>query len=252
MHIPDGFLNNGAAGSLMAAAIGAVSLALGKVKSAFLEKVPVLKRKLATFPNFDAGSAVSLRSRLSKTGQEKLWRMAKMVMLIFSFQLLDFPTGLGASGHLLGGFLAAAIVGPFEALLAVSAVIGVQAFALGDGGALALGANIFNMGIVGALGGWAYFKFLNKGKQENRKMFLKNIFVAAWLSVIFAAGAFSLEAIFFAGKPLGEILSKLLLTHIAVGLVEGIATVAILAYMLKNKHKIEIFDWENPSVDDID
>ena len=100
--------------------------------------------------------------------------------------MINFPIGGGTSGHLLGGVLAALILGPFEALLVMSAVLIVQAFMFGDGGVLALGVNIFNMGIIGALGGYGIFRIF-------RKWFLTSAFVAAWLSVILAATAASLE-----------------------------------------------------------
>ncbi len=110
MHIPDGFLNNGSAAGLAGAVVVAVSFALQKVRQSFLEKAPVLKEKWATFPHVDGGSEMSFQSRLSKLGQEKMFRMAAVGSLIFSSQMVNFPIDGGTSGHLLGGVLAALIL----------------------------------------------------------------------------------------------------------------------------------------------
>lgn len=244
MHIPDGFLNNGAAAGLMSIAAVAVGFAMKKVRSAFLEKVPVFKAKLATFPDFNGSSEMSFQNRLSRMGQEKMWRMATIGSLIFSSQMVNFPILSGTSGHLLGGVLAALILGPFEALLVMTAVLSIQAFAFGDGGVLALGANIFNMGIVGALGGYYYFKFLARGAKDAKKCFLKNAFVAAWFSVIFAAVAASFEIAFSGTGTLSAVLPAMTMAHIAIGLAEGSITVAILAILQKKNFRLEIFSAE--------
>lgn len=242
MHIPDGFLNNGTAGSLMATAVAAIGFAFNKVRSGFLEKIPVLKMKLATFPDMGGGSETSLQSKLTKYGKEKIWRMATIGSLIFSSQMVNFPVSGGTSGHLLGGVLAALILGPFEALLVMTAVLSTQAFLFGDGGVLALGANIFNMGIVGVLGGYYYFKFLTKGAKDFKKIFLKSAFVAAWFSVVFAAVTASIEIAFSGTKPLSIVLPAMTLTHIAIGFMEGIITVGVLSILVKNNYKLEILD----------
>lgn len=236
------FLNNGTAGSLMATAVAAVGFAFNKVHSGFLEKIPVLKAKLATYPDFGGSSDMSFQNKLTKYGKEKMWRMATIGSLIFSSQMINFPIGDGTSGHLLGGVLAALILGPFEALLVMTAILSVQAFMFGDGGILALGANIFNMGIVGVLGGYYYFKFLTKGAKDLKKVFLKSAFVAAWLSVVFAAVAVSVEIAFSGTKPLSIVLPAMTLTHIAIGFMEGVITVGVLFVLMKKNYKLEVLD----------
>ncbi len=85
MHIPDGFLNNGAAAGLAGAAALAVSVAVRRVRRTFLEKVPVLRRQLATFPDMGGGSSdITFQQRLSRYGREKLWRMILVGSLIFA------------------------------------------------------------------------------------------------------------------------------------------------------------------------
>lgn len=241
MHIPDGFLNNGSAASLAVVAATAVVVAVQKIRKSFLEKVPVLKARLATFPDFGSGSDVSFQSRLSKMGQEKIWRMAAVGSLIFSAQMVNFPINGGTSGHLLGGVLAALVIGPFEALLVMVVILSTQAFVFGDGGLLALGANIFNMGIVGVFGGYAFFQFLDK-KSRGKKNFLRNAFVAAWVSVIAAAIATSFEIAFSGTEALAVVLPAMMLTHVVIGCGEGIITVFVLSLLVKKGYKLAIFE----------
>jgi cobalt/nickel transport system permease protein len=241
MHIPDGFLNDGSAVGLVGVTALAVSVAIQKVRKGFLEKVPILKAKWATFPDFGNGSEVSFQNRLSKMGQEKIFRMASVGSLIFSAQMVNFPISGGTSGHLLGGVLASIILGPFEALLVMAVILSTQVFMFGDGGVIALGANIFNMGVVGALGGYVFFRFLMKGAVR-KKGFLRNAFVAGWVSVIVAAIAVSFELAFSGIKPLSMVLPAMMLTHIAIGFMEGIITVFVLWILMKKGFKLAVFE----------
>lgn len=244
MHIPDGFINNGTATSLMGVAAVAVVVSLRKVRAVFLERVPVLKMRFATFPGTDGGE-MGFQSRLSKLGREKMWRIASIGALIFSAQMVNFPISGGTSGHLLGGVLAALVVGPFEALLVMTAVLSTQAFVFGDGGLYALGANIFNMGIVGALGGYVFFLFLMKGKVNREKGFLRSAFVAAWMSVVIAAVAASFEIALSGTKELSIVLPAMTLTHIVIGFVEGFITIVVLSILMKNDFTLEVFAKRN-------
>lgn len=244
MHIPDHFLNSGAAGSLMGMAAAAVGFAVNKVRSAFLEKVPELRARLATFPNIGAESGMSLRSRLSKYGREKMWRMAVVGSFIFSAQMLNFPVGKEMSGHMLGGVLAAIIIGPLEALIVFAVVLAMQALLLGDGGLLALGANIVNLGVIGAVGGYAYFQFLNGNRKDEKRYFLIRAFVAAWLSVIFAAICASVEIAFSGVQTLWAILPSMVLVHTVIGLFEGAITALILALLIRQHYPLEALDEE--------
>lgn len=266
MHIPDGFLNNGVSIGLISVVIVAIAYSIKKVRSAFLEKVPVVKTRLATFPDPGGGTEVSFQNKLSELGQEKVWRMAAVGSLIFSAQMVNFPISGGTSGHLLGGVLASLILEPFEALIVMSAVLGVQAAAFGDGGIIALGANIFNMGVVGAIGGYYFFNFLlyrrvnnfpiqshsartngservsmsiNKFKNKKRG-FMISVFVAAWLSVVMAAIATAIEIAFSGAESLSVVLPAMAEIHILIGIGEGIITVAILTLLLKKNFPLAV------------
>lgn len=240
MHLPDHLINSGAAAGLASAAAAAVGFAVHAVRSAFMEKVPVLKMRLATFPDFGGESGVSLQNRLSKYGREKAWRMATVGSLLFALQMINFPIASGTSGHFLGGVLAALVVGPFEALIVISLVLSVQTIVFGDGGIVALGANIFNMGIVGALGGYAYFRFLLRSAKESKRIFLRSAFVAAWVSVIAASGAASFEMTVFGSRSLSSVLPAMVGVHITIGCMEGLITVAVLSLLLKKRFALAI------------
>jgi cobalt/nickel transport system permease protein len=79
--------------------------------------------------------------------------MGVMAAFVFAAQMVNFPVVGGTSGHLLGGVLVAVLVGPWAGTVVLAAVVGVQALLFQDGGLMAMGANIFNMGVLGTLGG---------------------------------------------------------------------------------------------------
>ena len=248
MHLPDEFLSSGTASGFAGVAALAVGLAVQKVRSAFLKKIPVLKARLATFPDTGSGQGVDSENRLSKLGREKIWRMAAVGALVFSAQMVNFPIGDGTSGHLLGGVLAALILGPLEAFLVMVVVLSTQALVFSDGGILALGANIFNMGIVGAIGGYSYFRFLVKESGNTKKNFWSGAFVAAWFSVVFAAIAASFEIAWSGTKPIATVLPAMTLTHMLIGLSEGVITVMMLVLLHRKKFPLEILRKEKEKV----
>lgn len=214
MHIPDGFLNNGTAGSLLAVALGAVGYAFNKVRQAFFvrEKVAVLK----TPEGAEFGGTVAVK--LTQYGKSKIVKMLAVGVFIFAAQLFDIFTIRGLPVHFLGGALAAILLGPLEGIIVVSAVLAIQCLALGDGGLMALGANIFNMGIVGVAGSYCIYKLLLKRIKSN----LIAVFLAAWLGVIVSALFYGLELIS------SHSLANVLLVYTLAGLIEGFLTILIL------------------------
>ncbi len=242
MHIPDGFINNGVSTSLLGAAAALVGIAVSKVRAAFLQKVPVLKQKLATFPNINDGSEISYKTALSKFGKEKMWRMATIGAFIFAAQMINFPIAEGTSGHLLGGALAALILGPWEGLLVITAVLGIQAFMFGDGGIIALGANVVNMGCIGTLGSWVIFTFIYKLTKNNKRFFIIIAVITAWLSVVLASVGASFELALSGTKALTTVLPAMATTHMLIGLGEAVITAAVLAALLAKKQPLAILN----------
>ncbi|MFA4872340.1 MAG: energy-coupling factor ABC transporter permease [Patescibacteria group bacterium] len=244
MHIPDGFLNHSVSLFSASAALTAVGFAMRKARQGFLEKVPVFKARFATFPPSGNADVQGWQYHVSKWGQQKMWRMAGVGSLIFAAQMVNFPIAGGTSGHLLGGVLAALILGPYEALLVISAVLLVQAFAFGDGGIAALGANIFNMGLIGTLGGyWCFVLLRNKLKRYKLGMWA-SAWGAAWLSVTAAAACASAELALSGTAPFMRVLSAMLEYHAVIGLGEAVITVVILRTLARRNFPLALFSGE--------
>ena len=101
--------------------------------------------------------------------------------------MLNFPVAGGTSGHLVGSVLAAALLGPGAAVIALTAVLVVQCFVFADGGVLALGANIFNMGVVGALVGYALYRAVHRQLGGGLRGAVAAAAFASWVSTVLAA-----------------------------------------------------------------
>ncbi|MFX1282921.1 MAG: energy-coupling factor ABC transporter permease [Promethearchaeota archaeon] len=162
---------------------------------------------------------------------------------IFAAQMLNFPILGGTSGHLLGGTLAAAIVGPWAAVLVITVVLMIQALLFADGGIIALGPNIFNMGIVGVFTGYSVLRiFMDKENPEDAKFrYYGGIFCGAFLSVVvasfFAALELGIPLINYpAAIPISVALPTIVFYHVLIGIGEGLITSMIVLYF----HSIEM------------
>lgn len=158
-------------------------------------------------------------------------RFAAVTALIFAGQMLNFPIVSGTSGHLLGGVLAAALLGTPFAVLAMTLVLTVQALAFGDGGLLPLGANVLNMALIGVCVG-SLPRFL-ASRQPDLSAFHRALSAAAagWISVMLAALAVSVELALSGSVPFAAVTSAMLGTHAWIGIGEGLLT-AILCLAL--------------------
>jgi cobalt/nickel transport system permease protein len=203
MHIPDGFLSGGVATVLFLLAILAVANGL-RVANAELDeaRVPLLG-VLAAF--------------------------------IFAVQMLNFPVAGGTSGHLLGATLAAVLLGPWIACLVMAVVLVTQCFAFADGGVSALGANIVNMGVLGALLAGFLIKALTPILPKSRGAFLGLVGVTSWLAVMIGAAATSIELAISGTVPLGTVLPAMLGVHALIGIGESVITVAAVSAVLASR-----------------
>jgi cobalt/nickel transport system permease protein len=150
---------------------------------------------------------------------------------VFAAQMVNFPVGLGTSGHLLGGALAAVLVGPWTGLLAVSVVLIVQALLLADGGITALGTNISLLGIVGVVVGWVVFRGLQRVLPKRLGLVPVLAAVGALVSVPVAALAFvGLYAVGgTAPVPLDGLTTAMLGWHTLIGVGEALITGLVVA-----------------------
>jgi cobalt/nickel transport system permease protein len=201
VHIPDGFIN-------ASTSLGAGAVAAG-------------------------GLGVSLR-RTAQTLQDRQAPLAGLVAaFIFAVQMLNFPVAAGTSGHLLGGVLAAVLVGPWAGSICVAVVLLVQSL-FADGGLTALGLNITNMAIVGCWGGYGVFLLLRRVLPATRSSVAGAAGVAAGISVVLAAIAFVVEyAVGGAGAvPVGTVAAAMVGVHTLIGIGEGIITALTVGVVL--------------------
>ncbi len=194
MHVPDGFLDAPTSVATGAVAAAAVAVALRKAGDELSEKTAPMAGLVAAF--------------------------------IFATQMLNFPVGAGTSGHLLGGALAAILVGPWTAILCMSVVLLTQALLFADGGLTAIGTNIFLMGVVTVVVGWAVFTVVRRMAPQSTRAVVVGSFLAGLLSVPAAALAF--VALFeFGGTAeisLATLTSAMLGWHVLIGIGEALIT----------------------------
>lgn len=202
MHIPDGFIN------------GATSLGAGVLAAGGL------------------GAALRQGNRALKDRQIPLAGL--VAAFVFALQMLNFPVAAGTSGHLLGGALAAVLLGPWMGVVVVSVVVIVQALLFADGGISALGLNIINMGLLTAISGWAAFRLLMAVLPKRSGSVVGSSIVAAWLSVVVSSlGFVAAYALGGAGQaPIGTVLGAMSGVHALIGIGEGLITGAIIAAVL--------------------
>jgi cobalt/nickel transport system permease protein len=153
---------------------------------------------------------------------------------IFAVQMLNFPVAGGTSGHLLGGVLAAVLLGPRLGAICVSLVLLVQALLFADGGLSALGLNIVNMALVGAIGGYAIFVALRRVLPRRPPSIVVASGIAAGLSAPLAALAFTLEyAIGGNGAaPVSTVMASMVGVHVLIGVGEGVITALTVSAVL--------------------
>lgn len=198
MHIPDGFIN------------APVSMAVGVVAV--------------------TGVGICLRGA-RRTMDDSLAPLAGLVaVFVFAAQMLNFPVGAGTSGHLVGGALAAILVGPYAGALAVTVVLIVQALFFADGGLLALGLNITNLALITALIAWPVFRVLIRRLGAGKSVVISAAWLAGFLSVLGAATGFLVEfqlggtdAISFSA-----VTTAMVSVHVLIGIIEGIITAMVV------------------------
>jgi len=203
MHIPDGFLDPGVAAATAIVSAGAVGYALRRAdRELDDERVPLLGVTAA---------------------------------FVFAVQMLNFPVAGGTSGHLLGAGLAAILLGPWLACLVMAVVLTAQALVFADGGISALGANVLNMGVIGALTVGYLMVWSRHLSPRTRTGFLAVVAGGAWLAVMAGAAATALELSLSGTVPLGTVLPAMLGVHALIGAGEAIITVAAVSAVLSTR-----------------
>jgi cobalt/nickel transport system permease protein len=206
MHIPDGFLSVLVSLILWAISIGAIGYALRRVGK--------------------------------DLGERQVPLMGVLAAAIFAGQMLNFSVAGGTSGHLLGATLATILLGPWAAIIIMTTVVGIQALIFQDGGLLALGANIFNMAVVGVSVSYFAYTSIKKIIGEQKWGLLVNGFISAWLSILIASLAAALELAASGTSPANIAVPAMGGIHALIGIGEGLITVGALAFIYAARRDI--------------
>lgn len=205
MHIPDGFIDGGTSAAGGVLATGSVAWCLQRTRDVLDDRQIPLVGLTAAF--------------------------------VFAAQMLNFPVAAGTSGHLLGGVLAAVLVGPWAGALAVTVVLTVQAFLFADGGLSALGLNIINMAMVGALAGYGCFLAIRAVLPRSRASVVAASGIAAALAPVLAAVVFTGEYALGGNgaAPVRTVAVAMIGVHVLIGLGEGVITAMTVSAVLATR-----------------
>jgi cobalt/nickel transport system permease protein len=202
MHIPDGFLAPRIWGPLDLVSGSLVAVGVRRVATAFEEKAIPLMGVLAAF--------------------------------VFAGQMINIPVAGGTSGHFLGGALVGALLGPWAGLIVISVVLMIQCFVFQDGGVAALGANIFNMGVLGAMGGALLYETGRRMFHGRRAAFWSG-FWAGWIAMVVSAASCASELALSKVVSWSTGLSVIVGLHTILGFVEGIVTAVVLDSLARSR-----------------
>ena len=199
MHVPDGFLDAPTSVVTGVVAAAAVGVALRRARGELDDRTAPMAGLVAAF--------------------------------VFAGQMINFPVGAGTSGHLLGGALAAVLVGPWAGLLCLAVVLLVQALFMADGGVTALGTNITLMGVVGCFVGYAVVRLVLLVLPRRPASVAPAAAVGALLSVPAAAAVFTLLFAVGGTAPIDvpAVLAAMLGWHLVIGLGEAAVTGLVVA-----------------------
>jgi cobalt/nickel transport system permease protein len=194
VHVPDGFLDAPTSLATGVVAVGGLALALRGARRELDDRMAPMAGLVATF--------------------------------VFAAQMVNFPVATGTSGHLLGGTLAAVLVGPWVGVLCLSVVLMVQALLMSDGGITALGTNITLMGLVGVGVGWLAFRAAQAVLPRTTAWVAPAAAFGAFVSV--PAAALGFTALFAVGGTapveISTLVTAMLGWHVLIGLGEALIT----------------------------
>ena len=203
MHIPDGFLSGAVMGTTYVVSAG--------------------------------GLANAVRIANKKLGERHIPMMGILAAFVFAAQMLNFPVAGGTSGHVIGAALVAILMGPWAAVIIISVVLIAQSLIFQDGGLLALGANILNMGIIATFGAYYIYGFLNSILGGGRRATMVAGFAAAWASLLLASAACAIELAVSGTSPIGIVLPAMVGVHALIGIGEGMVTVAVVSLVMATR-----------------
>lgn len=202
MHLPDGFLD---------------------------AKTALLSSGVAA-----AGVGVALRQVRNSLEPRQMPMLGLGAAFVFAAQMLNFPIAGGTSGHLLGGVLAAILLGPSAAVLVMTCVLIVQCLMFADGGLVSLGANVFNMAVVDVCAGYFVFRLAQAFiRMEQHRAAVFAAAFAGWFGTVLAAVLCAGELALSHTVPWSIAFPAMVYVHMVIGIGEGLATGLILLAVLR-------------------
>jgi cobalt/nickel transport system permease protein len=175
---------------------------------------------------------VALRQTRRQLDDRMVPLMGVLAAFLFAAQAITFPVAAGTSGHLIGAALAAIVVGPWAATLILASVVAVQGLVFQDGGLLAMGWNIVNMGVIAAFAGSVVYTRARRIGGEARGSIVAASFAAGWISVVLAAVATAIELAASGTSPLVLATAAMSSVHALIGIGEGLITAAAIGLLL--------------------
>ncbi len=158
--------------------------------------------------------------------------------VIFAFQFVNYPVPGGTSGHLVGGTLVAVILGPWASVIVIFLVLIVQSF-FGDGGFTALGANAFNMGIIGGIIGLlivkGFIKLLNKTSLKKEYKVSLATAIGAYIAIVLASAMCGLQISVWGPIAIEFAIPAMIFWHVLIGIGEAIISALIVFFIYKTK-----------------
>jgi cobalt/nickel transport system permease protein len=187
-------------------------------------------------------SAISVAYALRRVGKDLGERqvplMGVLAAAIFAGQMLNFSVTGGTSGHLLGAALATILLDPWAAVIIITSVVSIQALIFQDGGLLALGANLFNMAVVGVTVSYFVYTSIQKLARGRSWGIFVGGFLAAWLSIVVASLACALELALSGTSPANIAVPAMGGIHMLIGLGEGLITIGALSFLYASRRDL--------------
>lgn len=178
---------------------------------------------------------IALHQTRNQLDERQIPLMGILAAFVFAAQMINFPVAGGTSGHLLGGTLVAILLGPWAMVLVMTAVIGVQALIFQDGGLLALGFNVVNMGVLSGFIGYGVYTFVYRLMGKTPTAQLIGAGLGAWLGVVLASAATALQLAVSGTSPLEVALPAMVSVHVLIGIGEALITVAALTFIRQTR-----------------
>lgn len=191
------------------------------------------------------GIAIALRGATGELDDKTAPLAGLTTVFIFAAQMINFPVAAGTSGHLLGGALAAILIGPYAATLSITVVLLLQALLFADGGLIASGLNVFNLALVGVWGSHLIFLIIRKIMPKRKNLIPVAGFIAALIQVPLAATSFVVQYAIGAEStiPVSTVFTAMVSTHLLIGIGEALITSFTLTAVLATRSDL-VYGWK--------